>query len=126
MSVEEKVCVKVLGSMINYAAGQIAKFDNDFKDKLKGLNEVIQWKIGDDIAYYTEIKDQDIKGVDGTAPSPTLTFEISDIGVALKLLTAQADMGSLGDVVKVSDPEKAQQLAFILEKVGEYSEGMQG
>ena len=51
MSKEEKVCVRVLGSMISYIAGEIAKFDNEFKSKLKGLNEVIQWKIGDDIEW---------------------------------------------------------------------------
>jgi len=41
MSKEEKVCVKVLMNTINYAAKEIAKFDDDYKDKLKGLNELI-------------------------------------------------------------------------------------
>ncbi|GAI40552.1 unnamed protein product, partial [marine sediment metagenome] len=69
MSKEEKVCVKVLMNMINYAAKEIAKFDDDYKDKLKGLNELIAWKVGDDISFYTEIKDGDINGSEGTAPT---------------------------------------------------------
>ena len=122
MSKEEKVCVKVLMNMINYAAKEIAKFDDDYKDKLKGLNELIAWKVGDDISFYTEIKDGDINGSEGTAPTnPTLTFEISDAEVALKTLTGKQDFKEMGDKVKISgDIKKAEGLNFILDTVKEY------
>lgn len=122
MSKEEKVCVKVLMNMINYASKEIAKFDDDYKDKLKGLNELIAWKVGDDISFYTEIKDGDINGSEGTAPiNPTITFEISDAEVALKILTGKQDFNEMGDKVKISgDIKKAEGLNFILDTVKEY------
>ncbi len=126
MSKEEKVCVRTLGSMMAYAAGQIPKFDEDFKSKLAGLNEVIQYKIGDDIFFHTIIKDQEINGFDGEASNPTLTFEIEDVSQALKLFTGQIDAGELLNVVKFSDPNKAASLSFIMETVGKYAEGMGG
>ena len=127
MSKEEKVCIKVLASMINYAAGQLAKFDNDFISKLKGLDEIIQWKIGEDIAYYTEIKDGSIRREDGIASNPSVTFEISDISEALNLLTGRADITKMLDKIKMSgDAAKIQQLSFIMETVGNYMEGLTG
>lgn len=122
MSKEEKVCVKVLMNMINYAAKEIAKFDDDYKDKLKGLNESIAWKVGDDISFYTEIKNGVISGSEGTAPTnPTLTFEISDAEVALKTLTGRQDINEMGDKIKIlGDIGKAEQLNFILDTVKEY------
>ena len=126
MSVEEKVCVRVLGSMISYAAGEIVKFDDDFKSKLSGIDEVLQWKIGDDIANYTVIKDQTIKGFDGIAENPTITFTIEKVEDALKMLTGQIDASELLNVIKFSDAEKAAKLAFITETVGKYAEGLRG
>lgn len=126
MSVEEKVCVRVLSSMISYAAGEIAKMDDDFKSKLAGIDEVLQWKIGDDIANYTVIKDQEIKGFDGIADNATVTFEIEDVGDALKMLTGQVDAGDLLNIIKFSDPDKAAKLAFITETVAKYAEGLRG
>ncbi|MFX1337389.1 MAG: hypothetical protein ACFFDK_02125 [Promethearchaeota archaeon] len=126
MSVEEKVCVRVLSSMISFAAGEIAKMDDAFKSKLAGIDEVIQWKIGDDIATYTVIKDQSIKGFDGIADKPTVTFEIEDVGNALKMLTGQVDASELPNIIKFSDAEKAGKLAFITETVAKYAEGLTG
>ena len=122
MSKEEKVCVKVLMNTINYAAKEIAKFDYDYKDKLKGLNELIAWKVGDNISFYTEIKDGDINGSEGTASiNPTITFEISDIEVALKIFTGKQDILELGDKVKISgDIKKIEGLNYILDTVKEY------
>ena len=126
MSDEEKVCVRVLSSMISYAAGEIAKFDEEFKNKLKDLDEVIQWKIGDDINTYTEIKDQSIKGYDGISDKATVTFEIENVSDALRLLTGQIDAGELLNIIKFSDANKAAKLAFITETVASYAEGLGG
>jgi len=126
MSDEEKVCVRVLSSMISYTAGEIAKFDEEFKNKLKDLDEVIQWKIGDDINTYTEIKDQSIKGYDGISDKATVTFEIENVSDALRLLTGQIDAGELLNIIKFSDANKAAKLAFITETVASYAEGLGG
>jgi hypothetical protein len=126
MSDEEKVCVRVLSSMISYAAGEIAKFDEEFKNKLKGLDEVIQWKIGDDINTYTKIKDQSIKGFDGISENATVIFEIENVSDALRLLTGQIDASELLKIIKFSDANKAAQLSFITETVASYAEGLGG
>ena len=127
MSTEEKVVIKTMASMITYAISQIAKFDSDYGDKLKALGEeVIQWKIGDDIAYYQIVKDGEIKEVEGISDSPTLTFEIADVSAALKMLTGQAGMDAMVGKMNISDGDKALKLGFMMEKVGEYMEGMGG
>jgi len=100
--------------------------DSDYANKLKEVNEVIQWKIGDDITYYQVIKDGDIKHFEGVADSPTLTFEIAEVADGLKMFTGQADMTALVSKMKISDPAKALELGFMMEKVGEYMEGMGG
>jgi len=131
MSKEEKVSVRVLGAMIGYATEQLSIIDEDFKGKLKGINEVLQWKIGDDIAYYTEIKDQTIKANDGIASNPTITFEVPNVSDALALFTQRGDQDitqiiSAGKLKINGDAAKVQQLGFILETVGEYMQGMGG
>lgn len=127
MSTEEKVVVKTMASMLTYAISQVAKMDEEYANKLKALGEeVIQWKIGDDIAYYQILKDGDIKEVEGISDSPTLTFEIADVSAALKMLTGQAGMDAMVGKMKISDGNKALKLGFMMEKVGEYMEGMGG
>ncbi len=126
MSKEEKVCVRTFGSMISYALGQITTFDDDFKSQLAGLDEVIQYKVGDDIFFHTIVKNQEITGFEGEASNPTLTFEIEDVGQALKMFTGQIDPTEVLSIMKISDPVKAANLAFILETVGKYAEGMGG
>jgi len=126
MSKEEKVSVKVLMNTINYAAKEIAKFDNDYKNRLKGLNEIIAWKVGEDISFYTEIKDGAIDGSEGSPPTnPTLTFEMSDPVIALKILTGRQDINEIMDKVKFSgDIKKVEQLNFILDTVKDYLGGL--
>jgi len=126
LSDEQKVVIKTMSSMMTYAISQIATMDSDYANKLKEVNEVIQWKIGDDITYYQVIKDGDIKHFEGVADSPTLTFEIAEVADGIKMFTGQADMTALVSKMKISDPAKALELGFMMEKVGEYMEGMGG
>ena len=125
MSTEEKVFVKIMSGMMTYAIGQVAQMDEEYANKLKGLDEVTQYKIGDDIAYYTVIKDGKVEGFEGTADNPTLVTEIA-LEDAVKMYSGQADPASLVSKMKFSDANKALELGFILEKVGEYMEGMGG
>ena len=121
MSVKEKVSVKILINIMNYASSQITKFDNEFKSKLKGLEETILWKVGDDISYYTEIKNDTIKGSEGDSDNPTLTFEISDVETALNLFTGKIEIVDSMDKIKIiGNAEKVQKLNFILDTVKEY------
>ncbi len=125
MSTEEIVFVKIMSGMMTYAIGQVAQMDEDYANKLKALDEVTQYKIGDDIAYYTVIKDGKVEGFEGTADNPTLVTEIA-LDDAVKMYSGQADPASIVSKMKISDANKAAELAFILEKVGEYMEGMGG
>lgn len=121
MSIEEKVCIKVLGKMITYGVGELAKFDDDVKSKLKGMNEVLQWKIGDDIAFYTEIKDGNVVGSEGISSNPSLTIEISDVTEALNLLTGKKDITEIVKVAKlIGDASKFQQLTSVLLTIRDY------
>ena len=125
MTTEEIVFVKIMSGMMTYAIGQVAQMDEDYANKLKVLDEVTQYKIGDDIAYYTVIKDGKVEGFEGTADNPTLVTEIA-LEDAVKMYSGQADPASLVSKMKFSDANKALELGFILEKVGEYMEGMGG
>ncbi|MFX1394614.1 MAG: hypothetical protein ACFFAH_13695 [Promethearchaeota archaeon] len=121
MSTEEKVCIKILGKMITYGVSELAKFDDEIRSKLKGMNEVLQWKIGDDIAFYTEIENENVKGAEGIASNPTLTIEISDVTEALNLLTGKKDMSEIVKIAKlIGDASKFQQLTSILLTIREY------
>lgn len=127
MSKEEKVSIKVLLSTINYAIEQIANFDDEFKTKLKGINEVIQWKVDEDISFYTEIRNGEIQGVEGTIDNPSLTFEFIDTKSALNALTGRVEITDLGDKIKLSgDAAKAVQLSFIMDTVKNYIGGLAG
>lgn len=125
MSTEEKVFVKIMSGMMTYAIGQVAQMDEEYANKLKALDEVIQYKVGDDIAYYTVIKDGKVEGFDGTADNPTLVNEIA-LEDMVKMFSGQADPATLVSKMKISDANKALELAFIMEKIGEYMEGMGG
>ena len=84
----------------------------------EGMNETIAWEIGDDINYYTEIKDGSISGQEGKPASPTISVGIENVGDALKLLTGKMVVEESMDKLKVSgDASKTQQLLFILEAV---------
>ncbi|MHA1271760.1 MAG: hypothetical protein ACTSPY_18380 [Candidatus Helarchaeota archaeon] len=121
MSKEEKICVLVLMKLINYISSQIATFDNDFKSKLTGLDEIVEWKVGDDIKYYTIIKDGNINGSDETPGSPTLSFIIDNAESALKVLSGKVDFDEALNMIKITGKASlAQKLNFILEKVNEY------
>lgn len=128
MSKEEKVSMRILMHGINFAAMEIAKFDDDFKSKLAGKNVSMVWKIGNDISFVTEIKEGEIKGYEGAGPdNPTLTLAIEDAGKALSLLTsggadkAGLNLGSITKDVKISgDAAKIQELGFMLEAITNY------
>ena len=121
MSIEEKVCIKVLGKMITYGVSELAKFDDNVRSKLKGMNEVLQWKIGDDIAFYTEIKNENVTGSEGIASNPSLTIEIGDVTEALNLLTGKKDITEIARIAKlIGDASKFQQLTSILLTIRDY------
>jgi len=125
-SEEEKLCVKILGDTIVYVANQVAEIDAEYREKLSKLDDILEWKIGDDITFYIIIKDGKVEGYNATgktlnlaeALDPTLTFTIEDVDVGLQLLTGRLDLEKAEEVVENSDPEKTEELRFILEAVG--------
>ena len=120
MSVTEKTCIKILMHVINYAANERLKFDNEYKNKISNLNENIQWK-RDDIEYQTEIKDGVITGAEGSHSNPTIAFEMNDLATALELLTGKIALDKVFDKVKISgDGTRIQNLVFVLDTVRDY------
>ena len=132
MSLEEKVCMRILMHALYFGMQEIAKFDNDFKSKLAGKNVSMVWKIGDDISFVTEIADGEITGYEGTGPdNPTLKIEIEDAGKGLSMLMQGAegvgslDLGAMMKEVKVSgDAAKVPELSFMLEGISNYLGGL--
>lgn len=125
MTTKEKVCVKVLMSMINYATELISTFDEDFQSRLKNQKEKILWKIGEDISFHTIIDNGTIKGAEGTIENPTISFEINDVYTALDLLTRTKAIEEMINEIKiVGDAEKILQLNFILDTVSTYLEDL--
>jgi hypothetical protein len=124
---KEEVVVKIMMQVINFAANELKHIDEDYKNKLQGLEEFIQWKVGD-IAYYVEIKSGEIKGTFGTAPSPSFTFEFKDAEAALEMFSGKldiSDIAKLGDKLKIiGDAKKIQELSFILLSVQENLGGL--
>ena len=104
MSVEEKVAVRILMHMINFATQEILKMDEDFQNKIKDLDAIIVWKVGNDISFYTSIKGGSIGFDEGEPASEAdIAIEIVDAGAALELLAAgEVNIGSLGKKAKIS------------------------
>ncbi|MGQ4873104.1 MAG: hypothetical protein ACP6IY_03425 [Promethearchaeia archaeon] len=121
MSIEKIICIKVMMKVITYAANEIAKFNEDYRKKLEGLSDIIEWKVGKDLNFYTEIKDGKISSGEGIKQNPTLTFEINDLDLALKLLTGRENFENLGEKAKIiGDEKKREKFSFILDTIKEY------
>ena len=121
MSKKLEVCIRILMKAINYAANEIAKFDDEYKKKLQGIESIIIWKMGRNLTFYTEIWDGKIMSGEGEKENASLAIEIDDIKRALKMLTGQVDFADMIKIAKISgDSQKIQQNVFILEAVKEY------
>jgi hypothetical protein len=107
--------------VINYAANEITKFDEDYRKKLQGLDSSILWKVGRDLTFFTKIKDGIITSGEGEIDNPTIAIDIRDIREALKMLTGQVEFTDMAKKAKIAgDAQKVQQNLFILDTVKNY------
>ncbi len=121
MSVEEKLCVKILANMLSYATNQIMQIDDEFKEKMSTLNHTIQWKIGNDLNYYSEMKEGKSAMIEGETDNPTITFKVADAEVALKVLGGQAEIDKMDkDVEIIGEASKISELMFVLDTLRKY------
>lgn len=122
--------VKILMGAIQYATGQLAELDEDFRQKLEGIDTVIQWKVEPDGPNsYTVVKDSKIDFVmDEIHENPTFTFSC-DLDTALELFQGKVNANAALEEgkVKVDGPvDEAQKNIFILETLAEYLSGISG
>jgi len=121
MSIEEIVSIRILMKTINYAANEIAKFDENYKNQLKEIDSIIIWKIGRDLTLHTQIKDGEITSGEGEIDNASIAIEIGSTTEALEMLTGKSEIADLVKKAKVAgDAEEIQQNLFILEKVKDY------
>ncbi len=121
MTIEEIVCIKILMKVINFAANEIAKFDDVYKKKLEGLDTIIIWKVGTDLTFFTEIKEGRLTSGEGEKEGASLVIQIGTTSEALKILTGQVEFIDIPKKAKIAgDALKLQQNIFILETVKEY------
>ena len=126
---EEKVIAKMLLYTLNYGMGVISKYDDDFKEQLRDVNKTICWKIGDDIKFYTVIKNMEINGDIGDAPTdPDIIIKLRDhrtcIDAFFDIRKGLAfDVLDLAEGITISgDINAASKLTFILSYAGQYLE----
>jgi len=125
ISIEEKVCVRSVMGMMNYATELILKEDVDFKKKIEALNEKIQYKVGDDINYLMTISNGKLTGEFTSDNGATLVFEFDKPGTYLESFTAtEADISKFMDKVKVSDINKANEMIFVTQTLADYLKDM--
>jgi len=126
---EEKVIAKMLLYTLNYGMGVIAKYDDYFKEKLRDVNKIVCWKIGDDIKFYTVIKNMEINGDIGDPPTdPDIIIELRDHRTCIDAFFdirkgLEFDVLNLADGISISgDIDAASRLTFILSYAGQYLE----
>ncbi|NVM53996.1 MAG: SCP2 sterol-binding domain-containing protein [Candidatus Helarchaeota archaeon] len=127
----KKFAVKLLMGAMQYASGQLAEMDDSFKQKLEGIDTVIQWKVEPDGPNsYTVVKNSKIEGkMDAVHDKPTYSIVLKSADVALDLLRGQLDAEKAiadGKMNIVGDLTIAMKQMFILADLGEYLADLTG
>ena len=97
--------------------------EDSFKQKLAGVDAVIQWKVAD-INSYTVVKDQKITSkMDAVHDNPTYTIKIKDLETALEMFQGKLEGAKAiqdGKLTVEGDANMALQQMFIMEDLAEY------
>ncbi len=113
----------MLMGAIAYASGQLAEMEDSFKQKLAGIDAVIQWKVAD-INSYTIVKNQKIESkMDAIHDNPTYTITIKDLDTALELFQGRLEGAKAiqdGKLKVEGDANTALKQMFILEDLSAY------
>lgn len=119
----KRFAVKMLMGAIAYASGQLANMEASFKQKLAGIDAVIQWKVGD-LNSYTVVKNQTIDSkMDAVHENPTYTITIKDLDTALAMFQGQLEASKAiqdGKITVTGDANTALKQMFILEDLAAY------
>ncbi|MHA1130972.1 MAG: SCP2 sterol-binding domain-containing protein [Candidatus Helarchaeota archaeon] len=125
----KRFAVKILMGAIAYASSQLAELDDSFKQKLAGIDAVIQWKVGD-IKSYTVVKDQKINSkMDAEHDNPTYIITIDDMDIALEMFQGKLDGAKAiqdGKLKVEGDTNTALKQMFILEDLADYLRDLTG
>ena len=131
MTDKKYFAVKMLMGAIQYAAGQLVQLDSKFKQKLEGVNTIIQWKVDPEGPNgYTVVKDSKIEGkMDAVHEKPNYVITLKDLDVALDLFQGKisaSDALQQGKIKIEGDAQAAMKQMFILEDLAEYLVDLRG
>jgi len=130
MPEKKEFAVKILLGAIQYASTQLAELDEEFKQKIAGINAIIQWKIENGPMAYTIVENGKIDyKMDAEHDSPTYTIQVSDLDVAMDMLQGKlsaTDGIEQGKIQITGDIDAATQQTFILEDLAKYLVDLRG
>ncbi|MFX1293543.1 MAG: SCP2 sterol-binding domain-containing protein [Promethearchaeota archaeon] len=121
----KQFAVKILMSAIYYASTQLAEMDDAFKQKLAGIDTVIQWKVEPNGPNnYLVIKNSKIEvKMDSIADNPNYTIVLTNTDIALNLFRGQIKVEKAiknGKIKVIGDLNEAMKQMFIFEELTHY------
>lgn len=123
---KEKFQTKILFFIFLKSMEEVSKIDEEMQDELEDMDAKIQWRIGDDIIGYLEIKDGKVKGViDEELDNPDITMSMESLEKARAMFTGELDGTSAymsGDLKMEGEMAIGMKLGPLAEVILEYLE----
>jgi hypothetical protein len=124
MDKQELELTLLLGAL-HYCANELIKIDPDYKQKLNGVDAIIQWKsVPNGPNTYTIIKNSKIEfKANAIHQTPTYTLSNKSLAQAIQIFKGIYLISNAikkGDVDVIGDKEKALSLMFYLEDLVPY------
>ncbi|MHA1378417.1 MAG: SCP2 sterol-binding domain-containing protein [Candidatus Helarchaeota archaeon] len=121
---KELIQIKTLLYSTIVALEIISEEDEMIQQEFGDTEAIVQWKIGNVVAGYMEIKNSVVKAhMDEVHPDPTVTVVLSDPLSAKDLLNGKVDATKLfikGKITIEGDAKKAMKLMAVNELVEDY------
>ncbi|MHA1300398.1 MAG: SCP2 sterol-binding domain-containing protein [Candidatus Helarchaeota archaeon] len=124
LSKKELIQIKTLLYSTIVALEIISEEDEMIQQEFGDVEAVVQWRIGEVVAGYMEIKNSLVKAhMDEVHPEPTVTVTLTDPMSAKDLLQGKVDASKLfikGKIIIEGDTKKAMKLMAVNELVEDY------
>lgn len=114
------VALRMLIGGLHYCASELIELDPAYKEKIVGIDAILQWKSEPDgPTTYTIIKDGKIEfNDDGIHENPTYTMISKDLQQALEIFKGRNPLSNAirnGDIDVIGDKEALLKICFYLE-----------